>query len=657
MPTDAYLIIEQQSSPLEGMPELLKELASVHNLDSYSCRQHLLGQGQALLTKGQPEQLTKISHSLTKYEVRNYVLTPSRLKFAPFILSRIETSTNELRLYGREKHLLIPRGARLLILLADLSGSLAKRNLSQILSSHRYRGTTENAALPAEKWQRTILQGRPILDIYLLDDNGIPQGAVRALPGKFDHRGLAERATLSARQNLLKLSELVQEFTAHCRVDMRFGLSHLPGASLQVPKDNDLEGLKKTLRNLTRYAWLQTDIDHLRIQTAKRSDDAAIAVTTTSLLTATQPELATNLPLQQELITELTSEISAATKKSAPKDSPASPPPTLPTPPPIEHHSIWNNPRTIGAILIMVLIGLLTHFGHRYGWLEPLAAKAFSSGSISGLLAAGFFTGGFRLLRMKRLIENTPTSKVRSIAMGRVEVHGTARRQYALISPMSNIACIYYRLIRYKRNYKNNWVISSISSSGHVPFWLEDETGRVSVDPNGAKIKSGHRQESFGGGSVAFGGAQGADEKWVEEIIYDGALVYVLGEAQVKKSARLPRQQRRAAALRHIKQDTQKLTSYDSNSDGRIDESEWQAVRDEVDDQLLREDLAGNSQLKRQEDQVVIKKPRHRGVPYMISETASEAKLIRRYGLTTGLLFTAAGACCLLTVWLLLKYF
>ncbi len=206
-------------------------------------------------------------------------------------------------------------------------------------------------------------------------------------------------------------------------------------------------------------------------------------------------------------------------------------------------------------------------------------------------------------------------------------------------------------------NRKNNWVVSSITSSGHVPFWIEDETGRVSVDPSSATVKAGHRQESYGDGGVTFAGFNSPDVKWVEEMIYDGALVYVLGEAQVKKSGRAPLRQRRAEALRRTKQDTHKLASYDTDRDGKIDESEWQAARDEVDRQLLREDLDDSSQRKRQEDQVVISKPRHRGLPFVIAETASEAKLTGRYAWATGLLFTAASACSGLSVWLLLRNF
>jgi hypothetical protein len=263
--------------------------------------------------------------------------------------------------------------------------------------------------------------------------------------------------------------------------------------------------------------------------------------------------------------------------------------------------------------------------------------------------------GGFRLLALKRLMQNTPTSKIRSIAMGLVEVQGVARRHFALFSPMTNIPCIYYRLVRYKKNSKNDWVVSSVTSSGHVPFLLEDGTGSVSVDPSGATVKAEHRQESLNLSGITFGGSDSADEKWVEEMIYDGARVYVLGEAQLKKSRRPPRKQRKIEALRRLKQDPQTLARFDTNGDGRIDSEEWQAARDVIDEQLLHEDLNASDENRRQEDQVVISKPRQRGAPFMIAETASEVKLTSGYTLSITLLFVGGAFGCGLSFLLFLK--
>lgn len=397
----AYLIVDQQGSPTPEMPTLLKELVSRYGLDGYSCRQLLLGQTEALLAKGPADRLAKIKQTLADYQFVGHVITPSTRRFAPFLLTHLEINPHALKFCGREKSLLVPRGSRLLILLAELSGSLTERNLSQILSAHRYTGTAENAGLPLEKWQKTILQGRPVLDIYLLDKQGSPTGAVRAFPSKFDHRSLGERTTLSANQNLLQLIELTQEYAGQQRVDMRFGLSPLPDASLHAAKADDLEGLKKNLRALTFYAWLQADIDRQREPSTQDSDAPALATATAGLLGTIQPGLAASLPLQQDLISELTRELGEPPETTEPKNLATTAKQTLPTPPDMQRHNVWTSPGPIIALSMFALIGLLVKFGNSTRWFGPLVAQGFSSGAFSGLLATGFFIAGFRMLQIK----------------------------------------------------------------------------------------------------------------------------------------------------------------------------------------------------------------------------------------------------------------
>ena len=78
--------------------------------------------------------------------------------------------------------------------------------------------------------------------------------------------------------------------------------------------------------------------------------------------------------------------------------------------------------------------------------LNWLFTRGMTAGVLPGLASLGLFWGGINCIRLKRQIENTPTSKVRSIAMGMVEVHGRTRRVYALISPLTNSACAWYRI-------------------------------------------------------------------------------------------------------------------------------------------------------------------------------------------------------------------
>jgi hypothetical protein len=106
--------------------------------------------------------------------------------------------------------------------------------------------------------------------------------------------------------------------------------------------------------------------------------------------------------------------------------------------------------------------------------------------------AAGIylFFRGFYLLQRRRLILDTPLSKIRSAAMGMVEVSGLAVGPYTLIAPITERPCYYYRTVawEWKRRGKNNQWVKVAGECMHLPFFLDDNTGRVLVDPRGAEL-------------------------------------------------------------------------------------------------------------------------------------------------------------------------
>ena len=106
--------------------------------------------------------------------------------------------------------------------------------------------------------------------------------------------------------------------------------------------------------------------------------------------------------------------------------------------------------------------------------------------------AAGLylFYRGFVLLQRKRLILNTPQSKIRSAAMGLVEVSGLTTGPYSLLAPVTARPCYLYRTMvwQWERQGKNNTWVKKVDESLHVPFYLDDNTGRVLVNPQGADL-------------------------------------------------------------------------------------------------------------------------------------------------------------------------
>lgn len=100
------------------------------------------------------------------------------------------------------------------------------------------------------------------------------------------------------------------------------------------------------------------------------------------------------------------------------------------------------------------------------------------------------FYRGFRLLQRKRLIEDTPSSKIRSAAMGLVEVSGLATGPYTIPAPVSQLPCYFHRTMVwvYVQSGKNKRWKKVVDARFQVPFYLEDETGRVLVDPSDAEL-------------------------------------------------------------------------------------------------------------------------------------------------------------------------
>jgi hypothetical protein len=119
-----------------------------------------------------------------------------------------------------------------------------------------------------------------------------------------------------------------------------------------------------------------------------------------------------------------------------------------------------------------------------------------SSGTLLLLCVIGLFAGsgcflyGFRLLQRRRLILDTPFSKIRSAAMGMVEVSGLAVGPYAMVAPITARPCYYYRTLvwEWKQQGKNKQWVKVAGDCVHVPFFLDDNTGRVLVDPRGAEL-------------------------------------------------------------------------------------------------------------------------------------------------------------------------
>ncbi len=110
----------------------------------------------------------------------------------------------------------------------------------------------------------------------------------------------------------------------------------------------------------------------------------------------------------------------------------------------------------------------------------------------------GFFFGlylffkGFSWLKLKRLIENMPTSKIRSVAMGLAEIYGEVvpAQGKLLKSPLTEKDCVYYlyQVQEYRRSGKSGRWVTIKSDTQMAHFFIKDESGIVLVEPKKAQI-------------------------------------------------------------------------------------------------------------------------------------------------------------------------
>jgi hypothetical protein len=147
----------------------------------------------------------------------------------------------------------------------------------------------------------------------------------------------------------------------------------------------------------------------------------------------------------------------------------------------------------------------------------------------------------FTAFKREQLITNTPTSKVRAMAMGRVELYGTALPypDKPMKTPFGGFDCVWC-------GWSVSWVTSSAteteshSTEGVLPgfFYLKDDTGKVLVFTKGSEGDGKYYHEY--GFSVSFLGFlqreniqfKGPGGKFVEYYIAPHEKVYVLGTAR-----------------------------------------------------------------------------------------------------------------------------
>jgi Zn-finger nucleic acid-binding protein len=123
-------------------------------------------------------------------------------------------------------------------------------------------------------------------------------------------------------------------------------------------------------------------------------------------------------------------------------------------------------------------------------WSRPLDQTLLylAAGTVGGF---GLFVYGWMVHQRKRLIESIPTSTIRSLALGLVEISGQAQPEEGLLSaPFSGLPCVFYSYAVEERvgSGKNARWETMAKGTSEQPFFVSDTTGRVLVVPLGAEL-------------------------------------------------------------------------------------------------------------------------------------------------------------------------
>jgi hypothetical protein len=213
-----------------------------------------------------------------------------------------------------------------------------------------------------------------------------------------------------------------------------------------------------------------------------------------------------------------------------------------------------------------------------------------------GVAVIGGGALALRSLQVARLIEDTPTSRVRSAAQGYVELTGRGLPLDGTqnLAPLTQRPCVWwnYRISKKQEGGKGRSDSWQTVASGHSgqPFLLDDGTGQCIVQPEGAEVVSSESTTWYGDTpwpTTAPGGPSRTGERdyrYFEERIYEQERVYALGEFRSHgPQAGVDLQAAVTALLAEWKDDQAGLIErFDGDGDGRISLEEWEKARAEA---------------------------------------------------------------------------
>ncbi len=569
-----YLTIRPVACEQNSAAPYIEALSEVTGVDRATVKQKIVGTAlQVFKSSSNLPALRKIQDSLEKENYPSAIISKSNIEDHKNLVraTMLDISKGSITLLSSQSEALLSFNGTSPCFIV-----LSCTNVKGIQNKHIATAIMQkNSAIPIEKTLKFIFTNHPIMDIYT------PKSSygIRVDGEKFNYGTLGKENKGSVALNFPHVIRLIQGFSSEGLLETGFGENLLP--FLHSIYNGSENRVNEDFSSYSRFAFLAYK-EKLFNDVAKRRSfplDSIGGISWAGPLLEPSPE-----EIKQ-------------------KENTLPPAPT----PGIACETNILSRQNVGLQIFVNSISKIRHVG-------PPEIVYPVTASLACFLSAGFlyknhimfilalfssgvllFIHAFVLLHRKRNIENCPTSKIRSMSMGETEVNGRARQKYSLRAPYSLTECVYYSYKIYKTEMTPNGprrVISEYGESGNIPFYLEDDTGKVLILPKGSILKAGVKQTIHGDLLMGMPTNNTDGRKIVETIIPIGQFLYVKGFAHRIKVNNKQRNKELTNRLFSIKTDKKKIEKYDINNDGVISEEEWELARESVEKELMIEELS-----------------------------------------------------------------